>query len=160
MWITNLIYSDIYIYIFIYMYIYIYIYIYIYTRAKYEFVVKFLWLEKRYILFFLFCLYTLSMPFISYSIWQDNFLHENMKKHFPSKSIKTLYRRKKNLKEILSPLLFLAKPKNIESCITSCKKSDICKSYLITDNRLSVKLLVGFLMSVAICLVTAVMLST
>ena len=62
-----------------------------------------------------------------------------MKKNFPSKSIKTLYRRKKNLKEILSPLLFLAKPKNIESCITSCKKSDICKSYLITDNRFKCK---------------------
>ena len=58
---------------------------------------------------------------------------ENMKKIFPSKSIKTLYRREKNLKEILSPSLFSAKPKNSESCIISCKKCDICKNCLITD---------------------------
>ena len=65
---------------------------------------------------------------------------ENMKKIFPSKSIKTLYRREKNLKEILSPSLFPAKPKNSESCITSCKKRDICKNYLITDNEFKCKI--------------------
>ena len=57
---------------------------------------------------------------------------ENMKKLFPSKSVKTLYRRHKYLKEIVSPALFLAKAKNSESCIPSCKKCDICKNYLIT----------------------------
>ena len=50
---------------------------------------------------------------------------ENMKKIFPSKSIKSLYRREKNLKKMLSPSLFPAKPKNSESCIASCKKCDI-----------------------------------
>ena len=31
--------------------------------------------------------------------------------------------------------MFTAKPKTSESCITSCKKCDICKNYLITDNK-------------------------
>ena len=82
------------------------------------------------------------MPNI-HNIIQNNLsiLHtdENMKNIFPSKSIKTLYRREKNLKEILSPSLFLAKPKNSESCITSCKKCDICKNYLLTDNNFKCK---------------------
>ena len=64
---------------------------------------------------------------------------ENMKNIFLSKSIKTLYRREKNLKETLSPSLFRAKPKNSESCITSCKKYDICKNYLLTDNKFKCK---------------------
>ena len=32
-----------------------------------------------------------------------------------------------------------AKPKNNESCITSSKKCDICKNYLITDNKFKFK---------------------
>ena len=60
-------------------------------------------------------------------------------KIFSSKSIKTLCRREKNLKEILSPSLFPAKPKNSGSCITSCKKCDICKNYLLTDNKFKSK---------------------
>ena len=62
-----------------------------------------------------------------------------MKEIFSSKSIKTLYRREKTLKEILSPSLFPAKPKNSEICITSCKKCDIYKNYLITDNKFKCK---------------------
>ena len=62
-----------------------------------------------------------------------------MKKLFPFKSIKTLYRREKNLMEILSPSLFLAKPKNSESCITPCQKCGICKNYLLTDNKFNCK---------------------
>ena len=50
---------------------------------------------------------------------------ENMKKNFPSKTIR--------------PSLFPAKHKNSESCITSCKKCDICKNYLITDNNFKCK---------------------
>ena len=67
---------------------------------------------------------------------QLSILHtdKNMKKIFPSKSIKTLYRREKNLKEILSASLFPAKPKK-----KSCKKSDICKNYLLTDNKFKCK---------------------
>ena len=81
------------------------------------------------------------MPNI-HNIIQNNLsiLHtdQNMKKIIPSKSIKTLYRREKNLKEILSLSLFPAKPKNSESCITSCKKCDICKNYLITKFKCKV----------------------
>ena len=55
-----------------------------------------------------------------------------MKIKFPSKSIKTLFKREKKT-------LFPAKPENSDSCIRSCKKCDICKKYLITDNKLSVK---------------------
>ena len=86
--------------------------------------------------------YNHALPNI-HNIIQSNLsiLHtdENMKKIFPSKSIKTLYRREKNLKKILSPSLFPAKPKNSESCITSCKKCDICKNYLLTDNTFKCK---------------------
>ena len=82
--------------------------------------------------------YNPALPNI-HNIIQNNLslLHtdENMKKIFTFKSIKTLYRREKNLKEILSPSLLPAKPKNNESCIKSCKKCDICKNYLITDNK-------------------------
>ena len=78
-----------------------------------------------------------------YNIIQNNLsiLHtdENRKKIFPSKSIKALYRREKYLKEILSPSLFPAKPKNSESCKASCKKCDICKNYLLTDNKFKCK---------------------
>ena len=44
-----------------------------------------------------------------------------------------------NMKKILSPSLFPAKLKHSESCITSCKKCDICKNYLLTDNRFKYK---------------------
>ena len=98
-----------------------------------------------------------------YNLNNLSILHtdENMKKIFPSKPTKTLCRREKNVKEVLSFSLLPVKPKNSESCITSCKKCDICNNDLITENKfLSVKLLVGFIMSQAICLVTAVMLFT
>ena len=64
---------------------------------------------------------------------------------------KTLHKREKSLVEILSPSLFPAKPKNSENRISSCKKCDICKYYLLTDNKF--KLQVGFVMSEATCLV-------
>ena len=35
--------------------------------------------------------------------------------------------------------MFPAKSKNSEHCITSCKKCDICKNYLITDNKFKFK---------------------
>ena len=61
-----------------------------------------------------------------HNIIQNNLsiLHTDgkMKKIFLSKSIKTLYRKEKNLKEMLSPFSFPAKPKNRDGCITSCKK--------------------------------------
>ena len=78
-----------------------------------------------------------------HNIIQNNLslLHsdKNMKKISPSKSIETLYRREKNLKEILPPSLFPAKPKNSESCIKSYEKCDICKNYFIIDNKFKCK---------------------
>ena len=107
--------------------------------------------------------YNPALPNI-HNIIQNNlsilYTDENLKKILPSKSIKTLSRREKNLKEILSLSLFPAKPKNSEICITSCKKCDICKNYLFTDNKFKCKVTGRFIMSKAICVVTAVMLST
>ena len=91
--------------------------------------------------------YNPALPNI-HNIIQNNrsilYTDENMKKIFPSKSITTLYRREKNLQEILSPSLFPAKSKNSESCITLCKKCDICKNYLISDNKFESKVTGGF----------------
>ena len=91
--------------------------------------------------------YNPTLPNV-HKIIQNNLsiLHtdENMKKIFPSKPIKTFYRREKNLKEILSLSLFPAKPENSESCITSCKKCNICKNNLITDNEFKYKVTGSF----------------
>ena len=87
-------------------------------------------------------IYNPALPKIN-NIIENNLsiLHtdENMKKVFPSKFNKTLYKREKNLKEILSPSLFPAKPQNSEIYTTSCKKCDICKNYLLTDNKFTCK---------------------
>ena len=60
-----------------------------------------------------------------------------MKKLFPCNffSLTTTYRREKNLKEILSPSLFPPKFNKNESYISNCNKCDICKNYLISDNK-------------------------
>ena len=74
--------------------------------------------------------YNPALPNIN-KITHDNlsilYTDEDMKKLFPPNSIKALYRRGKNLKEILSPSLFPSKPSKKESSITSCDKCDICK---------------------------------
>ena len=53
---------------------------------------------------------------------------EKMRKIFPPNTIKTLYKREENLKEILSPSLFPSNAKQIKNYITSCNKCDICKN--------------------------------
>ena len=87
--------------------------------------------------------YNPALPNINKIIY-DNlsilYTDEDMKKLFPPNSIKTLYRRGKNLKEILSPSLFPSKPSKKESSITSCDKCDICKNYLISDNKFRCKI--------------------
>ena len=86
--------------------------------------------------------YNHGLPNI-HNIIQNNLsiLHtdENRKKIFPSKSIKTLYRREKKLRKILSPSLFPAKPKKSGSCITCYGKYGLWKNYLITDNKFKCK---------------------
>ena len=64
---------------------------------------------------------------------------EKMKKIFLPNTIKTLYRRKKNPKEILSPSLFPSKPKHIEISVTSCNKCDICRNFLVSDTKFKCK---------------------
>ena len=62
-----------------------------------------------------------------------------MKKIFPPNTIKTLYRREINLKEILSSSLFPSKAKQIEISITSCNKCDICKNFFVFDTKFKCK---------------------
>ena len=53
--------------------------------------------------------------------------------------MKTLYRRKKNIKEIPSPSSFPSKAKQIENSITSSNKCDICKNFLVSDTKFKCK---------------------
>ena len=66
---------------------------------------------------------------------------EDMKKLFPRNSLTTIYRREKNLKEILSPSLFPPKFNKNESYISNCNKCDICKDYLISGNKFKCKVI-------------------
>ena len=50
-----------------------------------------------------------------------------------------MYRREKNLKEILSPSLFLSNAKQVENSITSCKKRDTCKNFIVSDTKFKYK---------------------
>ena len=65
-----------------------------------------------------------------------------MKKLFPPSSLTTIYRREKNLKEILSCSLFPPKFSKNESSISTCNKWDICKNYLISNNKFQCKVTV------------------
>ena len=65
----------------------------------------------------------------------------DLKNIFPENSICTLFKRNRNLKEILSPSLY-TKNKNEKKSyvIKNCGKCDICKNYLISDNTFTCKL--------------------
>ena len=65
--------------------------------------------------------------------------HEEMKKLFLSNSVTTIYRREKNFKEILSRSLFPPKFNKDESFISNSNKCDICRKYLIFDNKFKCK---------------------
>ena len=57
-----------------------------------------------------------------------------LKTVFPKDCFSTIYKRNKNLKELIAPSVY---PKNINtriSSITSCNNCDICKNYMIFDN--------------------------
>ena len=58
----------------------------------------------------------------------------DLKELFPRKFITTVYRRQKNLKEMLAPSFY---PKSVNSqvnIIKPCSYCDICKHYLVTGN--------------------------
>ena len=82
--------------------------------------------------------YNQALPNINKIIKSNLFiLHtdQKMKKIFPPNTMKTLYRREKNIKEILSSSLFPSKAKQIENSITSSNKCDICKNFLLSDTK-------------------------
>ena len=64
----------------------------------------------------------------------------DLKNIFPENSVSTVFKRNRNLKEILSPSL-QTKNKNEKKSyfIKNCEKCDICKKYLISDNTLTSK---------------------
>ena len=53
---------------------------------------------------------------------------------FPDKSIKAIYKRGKNLKEILSPSSFPSTKNLTVGSISNYKKSDICTNFMVFDN--------------------------
>ena len=55
----------------------------------------------------------------------------DMKDIFPERSVKALYRRGKNLKEILSPSCYPIKKDQHHSCVTKCNgRCDLCKNFM------------------------------
>ena len=62
-----------------------------------------------------------------------------MKEIIQPNTMKNLYWREKNFKEILSPFLFPCKAKQIDNSITSCDKYDICKNFLVSDTKFKCK---------------------
>ena len=59
---------------------------------------------------------------------------DNMKDLFPPTSICTIYKRNKNLKEIIAPSKYPRVAITKTSSITSCSNCDICKNYMVFDN--------------------------
>ena len=56
----------------------------------------------------------------------------NMKLAFPKGAMKATYRRGKNLKEMISPSLFLIKTSQTPSSMSKCdKRCDLCSNYLV-----------------------------
>ena len=62
-----------------------------------------------------------------------------MKELFSKKKICTVYKRGRNLKEIISPSLYPIQKKEKASNINSCDKCDICKNYLVRNNTFTCK---------------------
>ena len=60
---------------------------------------------------------------------------EVLKKVFPNKKFSVIYKRNKNLKEMVAPSLYPKPSIKSNRTIVSCNKSDICKNFLITDSK-------------------------
>ena len=63
----------------------------------------------------------------------------NLKEIFPTKSITTVYRKQKNLKEMLAPSSY---PKSVNwqvNIITPCNSCDICKHHLVAEKKFTSK---------------------
>ena len=57
-----------------------------------------------------------------------------LKTDFPKDCFSTIYKRNKNLKELIAPSVYPKNKNTRISSITSCNNCDICKSYMIFDN--------------------------
>ena len=57
-----------------------------------------------------------------------------LKTLFPKDCFSTIYKRNKNLKELIAPSIYPEKINTRTSSITSCNNGDICKNYMIFDN--------------------------
>ena len=56
---------------------------------------------------------------------------DNLKTLFPSETFNVVYRRNKNLKELLTPSLFPIPRREKYSCVSSCTMCGICKNYMV-----------------------------
>ena len=59
---------------------------------------------------------------------------KNLKELFPSSVFNTIYRRNKNLEELLPPLLFCHRKSTKSKSIISCNCCDICNNYMVFEN--------------------------
>ena len=59
---------------------------------------------------------------------------KNLKELFPASAFNTIYRRNKNLKELLSPSLYPNRKSTKSNSIISCNSCDICKNYMVFEN--------------------------
>ena len=66
-----------------------------------------------------------------------HYLHsdEVLKKVFLNNKFFVIYKRNKNLKEIVAPSLYPKPSIKSTRTIVSCKKCDICKNFLITESK-------------------------
>ena len=59
---------------------------------------------------------------------------DNVKTSFPTKIFNVVNRRNKNLKELLTPSLFLTLRREKYSCVTTCNACDIYKNYMVVTS--------------------------
>ena len=62
---------------------------------------------------------------------------KNLKERFPASAFNTIYRRNKNLKELLSPSLYPNRKSNKSNSIISFNSCDICKNYMVFENMIT-----------------------
>ena len=56
---------------------------------------------------------------------------DNLKTLLPKETFNVVYRRNKNLKDLLAPSFFPIPRREKCSCVTSCNTGDICKNYMV-----------------------------
>ena len=62
-------------------------------------------------------------------------LDEVLEKVFPNNKVSVIYKRNKNLKQMVASSLYPKPSIKINRTIASCSKCDICNSFLITDSN-------------------------